>query len=98
MSFLIFLSHSRHSKWVRYQRRKCILFKSRLGNSTSINACDFLSLTAQRVSYFNGIQEATLNATSNGEVTAVPVTGQDYYKYTGHTQVEKTLLKSDNLF
>lgn len=58
----------------------------------------FLLLTVQRVSYFNGIQDATLNATSNGEVTAVPMTGQDCYKYVWHTQVEKTLLKSENLF
>lgn len=41
----------------------------------------FLLLTTQRVSYFNGIQDATLNATSNGEDTAVPTAGQDSYKY-----------------
>lgn len=58
----------------------------------------FLLLTTQRVSYFNGIQDATLNATSNGEDTAVPTAGQDSYKYAWHTQVEKTLPKSENLF
>lgn len=78
MSFLTFLSHSRHSKMGKCQRRKCIRFKSRLGNSTSINAYGiFLLLTVQRFPYFNGIQEATLSSTSNGEATAVPMTRWD---------------------
>lgn len=38
----------------------------------------FLLLTVQRFPYFNGIQEATLNSTGNGEAIAVPVTRWDY--------------------